>query len=135
MEDAVFHGWDVIKQAHSVILTYLETGELTWADEYALADRRRSAITRASRPVQPQPSGTQNKSFQQGNSNRQGRQQFNSFSNKTGGVGKKLIKPCLYHNNGICSKKPDHEEGNVFYRHICTQCMAADHTVKQCPFL
>jgi hypothetical protein len=137
MEDAVFHGWETIKQAHSVILTYLETGEITWADEYALADKRRSAITRASRSAQPQSSGSQNKTFQQGNSNRQGRQHFNSggFSNRAGGVGKKLIKPCLYHNNGVCSKKADHEEGNVFYRHICTQCMAADHTVKQCPFL
>jgi hypothetical protein len=39
MEDTVFHGWDVIKSAHSVILSYLETGEITWADEFAMADK------------------------------------------------------------------------------------------------
>jgi hypothetical protein len=32
MEDAVFYGWDTIKQAHKTVLTYLETGEITWAD-------------------------------------------------------------------------------------------------------
>jgi hypothetical protein len=135
MEDAVFHGWDTIKQAHSTILSYLETGEITWSDEYALADKRRSAITRASRPAKSQASGFQNKKFQQNNGNRQNRQQFNNGGFTSRNVSKKLVKPCLYHNNGVCSKKADHEEANVFYRHICTQCMAPDHTVKQCPFL
>jgi hypothetical protein len=136
MEDAVFHGWDTIKQAHSVILSYLETGEITWSDEYALADKRRSAITRASRPAQSQAFGFQSKQFQQSNGNWQNRQQFNSGGFTSKSVSKKLVKPCLYHNNSVCSKKADHEEGgNMFYRHICTQRMAPDHTVKQCPFL
>jgi hypothetical protein len=54
MEDAVFHRWYTIKQAHSTILSCLETGEITWTDEFAMADKRRSAITRASRPAQSQ---------------------------------------------------------------------------------
>jgi hypothetical protein len=135
MEDAVFHGWDTIKQAHSTILSCLEMGELTWTDEFAMADKQRSAITRASRPAQPQNFNTGNRQFQQGN--RQNRQQFNNggVSHKAGGVSKKLFKPCVYYNNGVCSKKSDHDEGNVFYRHICSNCMATDHVVKQCSFL
>jgi hypothetical protein len=135
MEDAVFHCWDTIKQAHSTILSCLETGEITWTDEFAMADKRRSAITRASRPAQSQNFNTRSRQFQQGN--HQNRQQFNSgsVSNKAGGVIKKLFKPCVYYNNGVCSKKSDHDEGNVFYRHICSHCMASDHVVKQCNFL
>jgi hypothetical protein len=130
MDGAVFHGWDTIKQAHKTILTYLETGEITWADEYAMADKRRSAITRASRPSYPQSGFSQNKQF---NGNRQNRQTFGSSSNNK--PGKKLIKACEYYNNGVCSKPSDHDEGTVFYRHVCSHCMASDHVVKQCNFL
>jgi hypothetical protein len=48
MEDAVFHGWEPVKQAHSVILSSLESGAFTWADELRMAEKRRSAIARAS---------------------------------------------------------------------------------------
>jgi hypothetical protein len=92
MEDAVFHGWDTIKQAHKTVLSYLEAGEITWADEYAMADKRRSAITRASRPCQVLGGSSQNRQFSQFNGNRQSRQQFSK-------PGKKLIKPCVYYNN------------------------------------
>jgi hypothetical protein len=43
MEDAAFYGWEVVKQAYSVILTSLETGSLTWDQEFEMAEKRRSA--------------------------------------------------------------------------------------------
>jgi hypothetical protein len=66
----------------------------------------------------------------------QGRGQGKSFSNRAGGVmGKKLVKPCVYFNNNSCSKRGDHEETNVFYKHVCSHCFAGDHSVKECSFL
>jgi hypothetical protein len=37
MEDAVFHGWEPVKQAHSDILSALEFGEFAWCDELDMA--------------------------------------------------------------------------------------------------
>jgi hypothetical protein len=39
-------------------------------------------------------------------------------SNSRFNKGKKLIKACMYFNNGVCNKSSDHDEGNLFYRHI-----------------
>jgi hypothetical protein len=49
MEDAVFHGWEPVKQAHADILTSIESGEFSWCDEIEMAERRRSAINRATK--------------------------------------------------------------------------------------
>jgi hypothetical protein len=51
------------------------------------------------------------------------------------GMGKKLVKPCLYFNNGSCVKKGDHDEVNVFYKHVCSHCFSEDRNVKECVFL
>jgi hypothetical protein len=131
MEDAVSHGWEAVKQAHKDILIRLEMGEFTWYDELTMAEKRRSALTRASKPKDNVVSTYGSRGFGQGRG--QGRQ--------AGGVrpfpngGKKLIKSCIYYNNNVCNKKGDHEEANVFYRHNCSHCMATDHTVKECNFL
>jgi hypothetical protein len=129
MEFAVFFGWEAVKCAHLVILTSLKSGAFTWADELKMAEKRRSALNRASQ-VRDNPSVSKNNSqgwFQ-------GKSQFNPNMGSKNVVGKKLIKPCAYFNNNVCSKKNDHEEGNILYRHICTGCFAPDHSVKECPF-
>jgi hypothetical protein len=137
MEDAVFYGWEVVKEAHSVILTSLETGAITWDQEFEMADKRMSAINRASK-------GHDSSVTYSGNGNRGSSQ--NWFMNRqqaTGSYGarnqnsisKKVIKPCLYHNNNVCAKKGDHEEGNLVYRQVCNNCWSTEHIVKGCPFL
>jgi hypothetical protein len=43
-EDVVFYGWELVKQANSVILSSLESGALTWVDKLQMAKKRRSAM-------------------------------------------------------------------------------------------
>jgi hypothetical protein len=138
MEDAVFHGWEPVKQAHADILTSLESGEFSWCDEIEMAERRRSAINRATKVKDSSVFSSGN--FRQGAPSRgQGRQTFGSgnsnISNSRFNKGKKLIKACVYFNNSACSKHSDHDEGNIFYRHICSHCMSPDHVVRKCNFL
>jgi hypothetical protein len=95
-----------------------------------MAEKRRSALNRAS---QVRENASVSKSNGQGRF--QGKAQFNPNTGTKNVVGKRLIKPCAYYNNNVCSKKNDHEEGNILYRHICTGCYASDHIVKECPFL
>jgi hypothetical protein len=40
----------------------------------------------------------------------------------------------VYFNNGACNKHGDHDEGYVFYRHICSHCMSTEHVVRDCSF-
>jgi hypothetical protein len=137
MEDAVFYGWEVVKQAHSVILTSLETGSLRWDQEFEMAERRRSAIIRASKGLDSNVySASSNSNKGNGQNRFQNRQQFAGSGNSRNqsNMGKKVIKPCLYFNNNVCAKKGDHEENNVVYRHICNHCWANDHIIKECPF-
>jgi hypothetical protein len=49
------------------------------------------------------------KNFGQGQGWGQGRQLSNNYK-PLGGMGKKLVKPCVYFNNGSCVKKCDHDE-------------------------
>jgi hypothetical protein len=127
MEDAVSHGWEAVKYAHKDILMRLEMGEFTWYDELTMAEKRRSALTRASKPKDSVSANYSNRGFSQGRGN--GKQYGARSGNK------KLVKSCVYYNNNVCSKKGDHEEANVFYRHNCSHCMAVDHTIKECGFL
>jgi hypothetical protein len=101
MEDNVIHGREPVKQAHSVILSSLESGAFTWADELKMAEKRRSAITRASQQVNVvqsvgQSSGSgfvqNNKVTVQGRW--QGKQTSNSGSRAS--TGKKIIKSYLH---------------------------------------
>jgi hypothetical protein len=132
MEDAVYHGWEAVKRAHMTILTCLESGEFTWFHELQMAEKRRSALNRAATIKDNFTNSGYSKYVGQG----QGRGQGKSFSNRAGGViGKKLVKPCVYFNNNSCSKRGDHEENNVFYKHVCSHCFGADHCVKECNFL
>jgi hypothetical protein len=113
MEDAVYHGWEPVKQAHSDILSCIEMGEFTWFDDLKLVERRRSALNRALKLKDGNHNVLGAKSTFQGQSWGQGRQ-FNSNFKVSGGMGKKLVKPCVYFNNGSCVKKGDHDEVNVF---------------------
>jgi hypothetical protein len=135
MEDAVFHGWEPVKQAHSIILSALESGAFTWADELQMAEKRRSAIARASQACARDSlvSPANSKPFSQGR--QAGRVGGNTGFRQNSAVQRKIVKTCLYFNNNVCVKKSDHEEGNIFYRHICSQCFANDHNVKDCPLL
>jgi hypothetical protein len=130
MEDAVSFGWEPAKQAHKAILTSLESGTFTWTDKLKMAEKRRSAINRASQARDTNPP---NRRSAQGRF--QGRFQSGSNSGSKSVVGKKIIKLCAYFNNNVCSKRSDHEEGNVFYKHICQHCFSNDHTIKECGFL
>jgi hypothetical protein len=131
MEDAVSHGWEPVKQAHKDILIRLEMGEFTWHDELTMAEKRRSALTRASKLKDNVTVSYNSRGASQGRG--QGRQFGGGRSNPNGN--RKLIKSCVYYNNNVCSKKGDHEEGNVYYRHNCSHCMAVDHIIKDCSFL
>jgi hypothetical protein len=53
LEDAVYHVWEPVKEAHSSKLTSLETGAFTWSDKIQMAQRCRSAINRASKVNNP----------------------------------------------------------------------------------
>jgi hypothetical protein len=106
-------------------------GEFTWYDELTMAEKRRSALTRASKPKDIVRASYSNRGFSQGRRN--GKQSGGARSGPMGN--KKLVKSCIYYNNNVCSKKGDHEEANVFYRHNYSHCMAVDHTVKECGFL
>jgi hypothetical protein len=130
MEDAVSHGWEAVKAAHSVILTSLEAGTFTWADEYRMSDKRRSAITRASKEASVAPPVSASKFSNSRGQGRQGQSGQRNFAS-----GKKSVKPCIYFNNGACSKRGDHEEINVIYRHACSYCMSGEHVRKDCSFL
>jgi hypothetical protein len=131
MEDAVFHGWEPVKQAHSIILSALESGAFTWADELQMAEKRRSASQTCSRDSLVPPASS--KPFPQGR--QAGRVGGNPGFRQNSSVGRKIVKTCLYFNNNVCVKKSDHEEGNIFFSHICSQCFASDHNVKDCPLL
>jgi hypothetical protein len=136
MEDADFYGWEVVKEAHLVILTSLETGAITWDQEFEMVEKRRSVINRAStgQDSSVNYSGSAHKgSGQKQFSNRQQFSGSHSARNQ-GSVSKKVIKPCLDYNNNVCAKKGDHEEGNLVYRHMCNNCWSTDHIVKGCPF-
>jgi hypothetical protein len=139
MEDAVFHGWEPVKQAHSDVLTALESGEFSWGDELDMAERRRSAINWATKVKDNSVFGLNN-NRQGAQARGQNRQPF-SNNNGNGGTnsrfsrGKKLKKACVYYNNGACNKSTDHDEGNVFYRHICSHCISTEHVVRECHFL
>jgi hypothetical protein len=133
MDDAVYHGWEPVKAAHAVILTSMESGSLSWSDELRMAEKRRSAITRASQVKEtPPPPRSQ---FQQRFTARQGYIGNGNNSRSSSAPGKKVIKTCMYFNNNVCARKGDHDEGTVFYRHVCSHCMSVEHTVKECPFL
>jgi hypothetical protein len=61
MRDASFHGFESARYAFGTILSMLEDGALTWADQYQMAEERRSAlIARGSavREVPPRESST-----------------------------------------------------------------------------
>jgi hypothetical protein len=58
------------------------------------------------------------------------RQAFNNNGNSGGSNsrfnrGKKLIKACVYFNNGACNKHGDHDEGNVFYTYVPIVCLTS----------
>jgi hypothetical protein len=115
-----------------IILICLESGEFTWFDELQMAEKRRSALTRTTTVKDNFMNSGFVKNVGQGQGGGQGRQ----FKNKMAGViWKKLVKPCVHFNNNSCSKRGDHEETNVFYRHVCSHCFAADHCIKECSFL
>jgi hypothetical protein len=136
MEDAVFYRWEV-KEAHSVILTSLETGAITWDQKFEMAEKRRSAINQSSKGHDSSVSYSSNGNKGSGQNRFLNRQQASgSYSPRNqNSISKKVIKPCLYHNNNVCAKKGDHEEGNLVYRHVCNNCWSTDHIVKGCPFL
>jgi hypothetical protein len=89
MEDAVYHGWEPVKQAHSDILSCIEMGKFTWFDDLKLAERRRSVLTRALKLKDDNHNVMGSKSSFQGQNRGQGRQ-FNNNFKAAGGMGKNL---------------------------------------------
>jgi hypothetical protein len=59
MRDASFHGFESARYAFGTILSMLEDGALTWANQYQMAEERRSAlIARGSAVRDPPPRET-----------------------------------------------------------------------------
>jgi hypothetical protein len=44
MRDASFHGFESARYSYGIILSMLEDGGLTWADQFRIAEERRSAL-------------------------------------------------------------------------------------------
>jgi hypothetical protein len=56
-------------------------------------------------------------------------------SHSSGRAQRPSIKACDFYNKGVCSHQADHRNGNIYWRHICRACSAADHVEKDCGFL
>jgi hypothetical protein len=67
LHDAEFHGWEVRKYAHSVILSNFEYGAITWFDTFRIADMRCLVINRKSGQFKNQAPHRTCNSFQQNN--------------------------------------------------------------------
>jgi hypothetical protein len=128
MWDASFHGFDAARYAFGTVLSMLEDGALTWADQFQMAEVRRSALIArgsAAREVPPRDPGT--------GSRRAGAGGLNARRKTNGGSGSGGPRPCVYHNNGVCTQRADHTTNGTLWRHVCRRCWAAEHIERDCP--
>jgi hypothetical protein len=108
----------------------LEDGALTWADQYQMAEERRSAlIARGSavREVPPRESdaGGRRAGASSGAPNVR--------LKNIGASGQGGPRPCVYYNNGQCLQRAHHTNIGTLWKHVCRRCWAVEHVEKDCP--
>jgi hypothetical protein len=133
MRDAQANGWEAIRNAHGVVLDSIERGEFDWSDEVKVAECRISMMTNQL------SSGVRQQHFGEFRDSRASQHNFQfgsgASSHASGRAQRPSIKACDFHNKGVCSHRADHRNGNVYWRHVCRACSAADHVEKDCGFL
>jgi hypothetical protein len=118
------------------VLSLLEKGKITWDQTFKMAEERRDILVavstpkdhpvslpiRDTRPPRQAPinGGSYNNSSGQGNSN----------SARSGN--RKLVKACVFHNNGSCPNSGHHENSNTRWRHVCRLCWDPSHVERVC---
>jgi hypothetical protein len=130
--DAQFHGWEAVKYAHSVILSSLEYGDLTWFDTLRMADIRRTVASGKASQIRNYPVNS-SKEPQYFKNHKQGHQ--NSAGNGSKGNNRKTVKACNFYNEGKCTHAGDHEMASTKWRHVCRECWGRDHVENNCSFL
>jgi hypothetical protein len=129
MWDASFHGFESARYAFGTILSMLEDGALTWADQYQMAEERRSALIARGSAVPdlpPRETGTGGRRAGAGSGG-------NGRRKNTGTPGQGGPRPCNYHNNGQCVQRGDHTTNSITWKHVCRRCWAVEHVEKDCP--
>jgi hypothetical protein len=123
MRDASFHGFDSARYAFGTVLSMLEDGALTWADQFQMAEERRSALIAQGSATRDPGTG----------SRRAGAVGSNTRRKTNGGSGSGGPRPCVYHNNGVCTQRADHTTNGTLWKHVCRRCWAVDHVERDCP--
>jgi hypothetical protein len=128
IRDASFHGFESARYAFGTVLSMLEDGALTWADQFQMAEERRSALIAwgsATREAPPRDPGT--------GSRRAGGGASNTRRKTNGGWGSGGPRPCVDHNNRVCTQRADHTTNSTLWKHVCRWCWAVDHVERDCP--
>ena len=99
LQNALDLGWPVAKGSYKVLMTEMETTELSWDDLGAVQSLRQQYTQRNLRPNPPNG---------------------NSHSSKSTFAGVKKV--CPHYQTGTCAMDSDHKTGNIHYRHICAYC-------------
>jgi hypothetical protein len=129
MRDASFHGFESARYAFGTILSMLEDGALTWADQYQMAEERRSALIARGSAVRDPPSRETGTGSRRAGAGGGG----NGRRKNSGTPGHGGPRPCIYHNNGQCAQRGDHTTNGVTWKHVCRRCWATEHVEKDCP--
>jgi hypothetical protein len=132
MRDAQGHGFYVVKIVHGVVLDSIEQGEFFWTDDLKLAECRQSAITNQVTSSKPQ-----SHSYKSGRGNKVNFSSGGSRGNgpRVNAKGKPTVRSCDFYNRGVCSHRNDHQNGNIYWRHVCSVCSSQDHVERECSFL
>ncbi len=110
MLDCADFGFECAKGAHSVILSQIEEGNLTWANPQQIAHVRRSHNYRANvglNQVTEQYNGANQSGFSTNI-------KFNSTSVN--------VKTCKMYQNNTCQASSHHKVGDTLYKHVCAYC-------------
>jgi hypothetical protein len=134
--DAQCHGFEAAKWSSGVVLSLLEKGKITWDQTYKVAEERRDALVAVSTPNDHSVSlpirdsrPLRQAQFNGGNyTNSSG--QGNGNSARSGN--RKLVKACVFHNNGSCPNSGHHENSNTRWRHVCRLCWDPSHVEREC---
>jgi hypothetical protein len=132
MLDASFHGFDSARYSYGIILSMLEDGALSWADQFRMSEEWRSALIARGSVSRAGPPGTDGRragasSGPPTTSRPTGSRRGPQNSQNSG------PRPCIYYNNGVCANRTDHSNNGTLWKHVCRRCWSADHLDKDCP--
>jgi hypothetical protein len=110
MHDASFHGFESARYSYGIILSMLEDGALSWADQFRMAEEWRSALIAhgsVNRAGPPREAGTDGRragaSSGGPTTSRPAGSRRGAQNNPNSGP-----RPCIYFNNGVCANRADH---------------------------